>query len=204
MKGIFFVFRWSVNAEVVIDEPNNSGTTAADICSLMHELPAWTNCLPIDASGASAVFISRIECMARGLVAGGVVAEEFRVEIFRGAACGAYFGVFARDPTEPVAKILECPLIFSKIRIIFVCSNTAKDCTYPVRALNRLIKMALHLHRRLHKFRGIFTAEHERCCASEHVTSRYEHESPRNRGLRKWSTEMRPQVNIPEPYRNQQ
>ncbi len=29
MKGIFFVFRWSVNAEVVIDEPNNSGTTAA-------------------------------------------------------------------------------------------------------------------------------------------------------------------------------
>lgn len=37
-----------------------------------------------------------------------------------------------------------------------------------------------------------------------HVTSRYEHESPRNRGLRKWSTEMRPQVNIPEPYRNQQ
>lgn len=56
MKGIFFVFRWSVNAEVVIDEPNNNGTTAADICSLMHELPAWTNCLPIDAVGCECGF----------------------------------------------------------------------------------------------------------------------------------------------------
>ena len=39
-----------VHDQVVIDEPNNSGTTAADICSLMNELPAWTNCLPIDAA----------------------------------------------------------------------------------------------------------------------------------------------------------
>lgn len=59
--------------------------------------------------GTNATSIRRIECTARDLVAGGVVAEEFRVEIFRGAACGADFGVFARDPTEPVAKILECP-----------------------------------------------------------------------------------------------
>ena len=90
--------------------------------------------------GTNATSIRRIECTSRDLVAGGVVAEEFRVEIFRGAACGADFGVFARDLAEPVAKILECPLIFSKIRIILVCSNAAKDCTYPVRALNRLIR----------------------------------------------------------------
>lgn len=42
--------------EVVIDEPNNSGTTAADICSLMNGLPAWPNCLPIDAAGYECSF----------------------------------------------------------------------------------------------------------------------------------------------------
>lgn len=48
-----------IHDEVVIDEPNNSGTTAADICSLMNELPAWANCLPIDAAGYECSFYQK-------------------------------------------------------------------------------------------------------------------------------------------------
>ena len=68
--------------------------------------------------------------MARGLVAGGVVAEEFRVEVFRGAACGAYFGVFARDPTEPFfsqcSTRLPAEITFASISSRSPCSLTKR------------------------------------------------------------------------------
>lgn len=40
-----------IHDEVVIDEPQDSGTTVADICTLMNQLPTWASGLPIDAAG---------------------------------------------------------------------------------------------------------------------------------------------------------
>ena len=40
-----------IHDEVVIDEPQDSGTTVAHICHLMNQLPAWATGLPIDAAG---------------------------------------------------------------------------------------------------------------------------------------------------------
>lgn len=40
-----------IHDEVVIDEPTGSGTTVADICTLMNQLPTWAMGLPIDAAG---------------------------------------------------------------------------------------------------------------------------------------------------------
>lgn len=48
-----------IHDEVVIDEPNNSGITVADICALMNELPEWAEGLPIDAAGYECDFYQK-------------------------------------------------------------------------------------------------------------------------------------------------
>lgn len=48
-----------VHDEVVIDEPINSGTTVADICALMNQLPKWAAGLPIDAAGYECSFYQK-------------------------------------------------------------------------------------------------------------------------------------------------
>ena len=48
-----------VHDEVVIDEPINSGTTVADICALMNQLPEWSTGLPIDATGYECDFYQK-------------------------------------------------------------------------------------------------------------------------------------------------
>lgn len=48
-----------IHDEVVIDEPINSGTTVADICALMNELPEWAEGLPIDAAGYECDFYQK-------------------------------------------------------------------------------------------------------------------------------------------------
>lgn len=48
-----------VHDEVVIDEPINSGTTVADICALMNQLPKWSTGLPIDAAGYECDFYQK-------------------------------------------------------------------------------------------------------------------------------------------------
>ncbi|EFU80550.1 DNA polymerase [Mobiluncus curtisii] len=48
-----------IHDEVVIDEPINSGTTVADICALMNELPQWAEGLPIDAAGYECGFYQK-------------------------------------------------------------------------------------------------------------------------------------------------
>lgn len=45
-----------IHDEVVIDEPQDSGTTVADICHLMNQLPLWAMGLPIDATGYECAF----------------------------------------------------------------------------------------------------------------------------------------------------
>lgn len=40
-----------IHDEVVIDEPQDSGTSVADICALMNQTPAWAAGLPVDADG---------------------------------------------------------------------------------------------------------------------------------------------------------
>lgn len=48
-----------IHDEVVIDEPINSGTTVANICALMNELPQWAEGLPIDAAGYECGFYQK-------------------------------------------------------------------------------------------------------------------------------------------------
>ncbi|MDD7465136.1 MAG: DNA polymerase [Actinomycetaceae bacterium] len=48
-----------IHDEVVIDEPADSGTTAADICALMTQLPEWAAGLPIDAAGYECSFYQK-------------------------------------------------------------------------------------------------------------------------------------------------
>ena len=48
-----------IHDEVVIDEPINSGTTVANICALMNELPEWAEGLPIDAAGYECGFYQK-------------------------------------------------------------------------------------------------------------------------------------------------
>lgn len=48
-----------IHDEVVIDEPINSGTTVADSCALMNQLPEWSTGLPIDATGYECDFYQK-------------------------------------------------------------------------------------------------------------------------------------------------
>lgn len=48
-----------IHDEVVIDELTDSGTTVADICALMNELPEWAAGLPIDAAGYECDFYQK-------------------------------------------------------------------------------------------------------------------------------------------------
>lgn len=48
-----------IHDEVVIDEPINSSSTVADICTLMNELPQWAEGLPIDAAGYECGFYQK-------------------------------------------------------------------------------------------------------------------------------------------------
>lgn len=45
-----------IHDEVVIDEPQDSGTNVTDICTLMNQLPLWATDLPIDAAGYECEF----------------------------------------------------------------------------------------------------------------------------------------------------
>lgn len=49
-----------IHDKAVIDEPTDSGTTAADICALMNELPEWAGAYRLMQPGTNATSIRKI------------------------------------------------------------------------------------------------------------------------------------------------